>query len=589
MRKHWVRILTACNSSCVFCLDADTPRGIYLDAQTVEDEIDRGRREGAERIILSGGEPTIHPQFHAFVRHAKQVGYERVQVVSNGSRFADRAFFDASVQAGLGEITFSLHGHTAALHDQLTGTPGSFKRLLKGLVRALREPGLIVNVDIVINKRNVRQVEKIVELCIGLGVTEFDLLHIIPQGAAFENRAELFYDVREHLPRLQRVFALNRHPRLVVWTNRFPVSYLEGMEELIQDPSKILDEVNGRRFPIRRYIDTGEPLDCRDPERCPHCFIEPFCTTMDRVIAAQHGNRWQVWWLGKPPAATPSLPFGCELVGVEAADFAELARLELPAQLGIYAMLDSSERISAEPTAGQLRVLVAREPAQLEAWLSEKLPASLEIDIQLNRRTAPWLTRNRTKLLARLDQLWLRQPSHELLADAQEHDVRDPRRFFERLDLPIRSSGLPMCLAVGTLPAEPRMILDAELFDEESGRLHIRRLAHYHIAQQYRAKSVRCADCAAHCPCEGVHINMARDQGLGQLAPLGEGPRAEPTVVALERLRSGRGLRLAEGRPAELFAASLPGYPEPAEPPKDPLALIAGVQDDPTRQPQLER
>jgi len=34
----------------------------------------------------------------------------------------------------------------------------------------------------------------------------------------------------------------------VVWTNRFPVEFLEGLEDLIQDPHKMLDEVNGRRF-----------------------------------------------------------------------------------------------------------------------------------------------------------------------------------------------------------------------------------------------------------------------------------------------------------------------------------------------------
>ena len=30
VRKHWVRLVTACNSRCVFCLDTDTPRNMYL-------------------------------------------------------------------------------------------------------------------------------------------------------------------------------------------------------------------------------------------------------------------------------------------------------------------------------------------------------------------------------------------------------------------------------------------------------------------------------------------------------------------------------------------------------------------------------
>ena len=165
-------------------------------------------------------------------------------------------------------------------------------------MRAIREDRIIVNVDVCINKQNVPYIDQIVDLCLSVGVREFDLLHVIPQGAAFENRNELFYDPVEHLPRLQKVFRLNRHPSVVIWTNRFPVEFLEGLEDLIQDPHKMLDEVNGRRFQVRRYLDEGVPLECREKERCQYCFIEPFCNTADRVIERQNRAGWDVWWVG---------------------------------------------------------------------------------------------------------------------------------------------------------------------------------------------------------------------------------------------------------------------------------------------------
>ncbi|MEZ4444976.1 MAG: radical SAM protein [Polyangiaceae bacterium] len=363
--KHWVRAVTACNSRCLFCLDSDTPRNVYLDEADIKREIDRGIDElGAEKIIISGGEATLHPKFVDLVRYAKERGYDRVQTVTNGYRFAEKAFYLDSVNAGLGEITFSLHGHTAELHDHLTGTPDAFRRLVKGMVRALRDGRVIVNVDVVINKQNVAVIDKIVELCISLGVTEFDLLHVIPQAAAFDHRDELFYDVRDHLPVLQKVFRLNRHPRFVIWTNRFPVSYLEGLEDLIQDPHKMLDEVNGRRFQVRRYLDDGNPLDCRDPERCPHCFIEPFCTTVDRVVARQHDRSWEVYWLGenldrRHDSLSFPLAFGCTTVGLAVERMADLA-LDLPEGVGLYATVGDA---GAPPTSNRPLTLVAREPS----------------------------------------------------------------------------------------------------------------------------------------------------------------------------------------------------------------------------------
>ena len=118
--KHWVRTVTACNSKCLFCLDMDTPRNVYLDEEEVKADLRRGREElNAWKVILSGGEATLHPKFPEFVRYAREIGYGRVQTVTNGVRFAEPDFFRDALDAGLGEITFSLHGHTAELHDHL--------------------------------------------------------------------------------------------------------------------------------------------------------------------------------------------------------------------------------------------------------------------------------------------------------------------------------------------------------------------------------------------------------------------------------------------------------------------------------------
>jgi MoaA/NifB/PqqE/SkfB family radical SAM enzyme len=573
--KHWVRAVTACNSRCVFCLDSDTPRNVFLSVEDIRKELDRGRDElGAEKVIISGGEASLHPEFSNLIRYARERGYDRVQTVTNGYRYAEKEFFDECMDAGLGEITFSLHGHNEELHDRLTGTPGAFKRLIKGMVRALRDGRPIVNVDVVINKQNVGVLDKIIELCITLGVTEFDLLHVIPQAAAFDNRDQLFYDPREYLPVLHKVFRLNRHPRFVIWTNRFPVSFLEGLEDLIQDPHKMLDEVNGRRFQVRRYLDEGASLDCRHAERCPHCFIEPFCTTMDRVIEAQRGARFEVWDVATRAYAGEPLPYGCSLLGVEAPDLAALSALDFVGGSGLYARVATAEPLPAEIAKGRTLALVAKNPAQLDAWLGHPLPAGVEIEIVLTQETALWLVEHREAVRPLLDRVRVHQPSHEHLHTASAEDVREPRAFFQSLALPVRVSGLPICLTPGAEWIPERAILEAGLFDQETGRLDIRELSRYHVRARYRAKSVRCSDCRVNDRCEGAHINMVRDQGLAPLTPLVEGEEAERAQKRLEALFPEPEARLAHGCPSQAVAPSLPGYPEPQPAPLDPLMVI---------------
>lgn len=70
--------------------------------------------------------------------------------------FARKEFCDRVVSAGLDEVTFSLHGHTARLHDYLTATPGSFDKALRGLLYLRKfHPHIIINIDIVVCRVNV--------------------------------------------------------------------------------------------------------------------------------------------------------------------------------------------------------------------------------------------------------------------------------------------------------------------------------------------------------------------------------------------------------------------------------------------------
>lgn len=578
--KHWVRTVTACNSHCLFCLDMDTPRNVYLSEEDVKAEILRGRTENnAWKIILSGGEAALHPLFPEFIRYAKEVGYGRIQTVTNGWRYADREYYETCVEAGLQEMTFSLHGHTAELHNRLTQHRGSFERIIKSIRRAAKDPRMIASIDVVINKQNVGVLDKIVQLGIKLGITEYDLLHVIPQSAGFDNREELFYNPRQYLPVLQKVFRLNRHPRFVVWTNRFPVAFLEEMEDLIQDPHKMLDEINGRRFHVRNYLDTGEPLNCREPERCVHCFIESYCTTMERAIERQNENTWEVWDIGSDKRAlkavpTP-LPYGIDKVGIEVEAMADLAKVvpKLPEGAGLYVRTGDAEPLPAD--LGVPAVFVARTGEQLDAWLGAPIPEQVaEVEVWLNKATAAWMLAHREQLAGQLAKVRVHQPSHEHMKDASEQDVREPATFFRDLGLRVRASGLPPCNLPGCELIEMRAVVPATTFDMGSGRYDIHQLSRYHIGQGYRSKSSRCEDCLVTDRCDGMAINMIRDQGLKLLDPMVKGTWVDDAQAQLQGLYPEPIRRILHGRPSQPAAESLPGYVKPTSAPKDPLAIV---------------
>jgi len=257
-------------------LDKETQDGSCIPEKEIILNLKRGRSSGIKRVVLSGGEPSIHPDFLDIVKIARQVGYEHIQVITNGRMFAYPDFLKQAVSKGLLEITFSMHGHNNKLHDKLTKVSGSFRQSLTGLANALKIEGLIISVDVVINKVNVEYLADILKFFINLGVHEFDLLQVIPFGRAWDNRHILFYDIRKSLPFLNKAFSLSKNPNLYLWTNRFPPEYLEGFEGLIQHPDKLYDEIGGRQDMFNSFINNSRMMKCRG-KRCSYCFLKGFC------------------------------------------------------------------------------------------------------------------------------------------------------------------------------------------------------------------------------------------------------------------------------------------------------------------------
>ena len=278
--RHWVRISRTCNNRCSFCLDSDVQDGTFVPREEVEAEIRRGVEEGAVRLILSGGEATIHPDFLDLVRLGKELGYGHVQTITNGRMFAYADFTRRAVKAGLDEVTFSLHGHTPELSDELTGVPGSFVQTVAG-IRNVVATGIVVSGDVVVSRRNVRHLRSVLDLFITLGIREFDILMVVPFGRASPG-AGLLFDPGDELEHLHRALELARDPSLHLWTNRLPARFLEGFEDLIQDPHKLHDEVRGRSGILRDLVE-GRPMRC-EGDRCSHCFINGLCQEMRAAV-----------------------------------------------------------------------------------------------------------------------------------------------------------------------------------------------------------------------------------------------------------------------------------------------------------------
>jgi MoaA/NifB/PqqE/SkfB family radical SAM enzyme len=533
-KRNWVRLSFDCNNRCTFCLDAHAHDGTMRKTFDIKVQIIEGRKRGAERLILSGGEPTMHPNFLDFVKLGKRAGYRKVQTVTNGRMFKYAEFLGAAAKNGLDEITFSLHGHTAKLHDALVGTPGAFADETAGLKAALAAGVFIVNVDIVINKQNVRHLPEMLETFIGWGVKEFDLLHIIPFGNAWtEARDHLFYDLDGNLEHLQRAFAYARRPDIHIWLNRFPPPYTEGFEDLIQDPYKLNDEVRGRREEFDRYLALGEKLHCREPERCRRCYLQPLCDGLDEARATRSEPEVSVLrYAGSPPQAG-KLP-RAEAARLAGKDLAEAARLAKGAQaeaieleLDDYDGIEGSLGGDGSLFGKRLVRCYTASPRDLERLLAipEDRGGLFEVCAFLTRATEPVLR----AMAPAPRRLALAQRNYDRVSDALENDV-DAKAFLSEYREEVPVENLPPCIA-GPRARPPRRTLDLAMLGPDA-RVDMQGFTRRFVADGFYTKALRCKDCAENEACRGVHVNWVRAHSFAPLTPLA--PPTPPATAPTE-------------------------------------------------------
>ncbi|MFO7898702.1 MAG: radical SAM protein, partial [Planctomycetota bacterium] len=122
---------------------------------------------GCTTILVTGGEPLLHPACLSILRRAKQEGL-LVSLYTNGS------LVDEETAAELGElnlvdIAITLYGADAATHDRYTRCPGSFGRVTEA-VRRLNEAGCNLRLRWYALPASVEQTGAFIDLAESLGV-----------------------------------------------------------------------------------------------------------------------------------------------------------------------------------------------------------------------------------------------------------------------------------------------------------------------------------------------------------------------------------------------------------------------------------
>ena len=242
IKKTVIIIGYACNNRCVFCIDENKRKLYNKTTQEIKNEMIEAKNRGTTYIELIGGETTIRPDALELVSFAKDLGFNTINMATNGRMFSYLEYTKKMIKAGLTDIIFSIHGHNAEIHDNLTKSLGSFKQLLAGLNNFKKLGFDKIGSNTTIVKQNYKYLPQIGKFIFDQGIRNSEFIFVDPSyGAAYDNFQELVPKISKIAPYVRKCLDIGKKNKIPHWHIRYvPLCYFQDHLNQISE----LQEVN---------------------------------------------------------------------------------------------------------------------------------------------------------------------------------------------------------------------------------------------------------------------------------------------------------------------------------------------------------
>src|SRR3989339_92118 len=231
MERVDIKLGFYCNNLCKFCV--------------------QGRKRD---VVFTGGEPSLHPNFLELVKLARGIGFEQIQIQSNGRMFAYLNFCIKAIKAGASQFSPALHGSTSEIHDFLVGAEGGFNQTIKG-IRNLKKLDQYVLTNTVITSKNYKDLPNLAELLVDLDVDQFQFSFVHILGTADQNKDWIVPRKTEIMPYVKDGLDIGMRAGKRVTTEAIPYCFMHGYENNVVESVMPETRIYDAGFVVEDYKD----------------------------------------------------------------------------------------------------------------------------------------------------------------------------------------------------------------------------------------------------------------------------------------------------------------------------------------------
>ncbi|MCE1178280.1 MAG: TIGR04053 family radical SAM/SPASM domain-containing protein [Micrococcales bacterium] len=216
----------ACDLACKHCRASAQPNRDPLELSTEEAKsmMTRIREFGPVIFVFSGGDALKREDIVELVRHGSDLGM-RMAITPATTPLCTKDKMIELRDAGLIRLAVSLDGSNPEIHDTFRQVEGSFEHGLR-ILREAQEIGLSTQVNTVVRKNNLDDMDDMCELMTTLGIVFWEVFFLVPMGRAkpedvasaegFEEVFDKLYELSKTAPFDIKATAAPQYSRVVV-------------------------------------------------------------------------------------------------------------------------------------------------------------------------------------------------------------------------------------------------------------------------------------------------------------------------------------------------------------------------------------
>lgn len=204
-----IEVTNRCNFRCIHCYASSGEKASgELTTDEIKSLISNLYEFGVETVVLTGGEPLVHPDIIELCEHVKACGLSLI-INSNGALLTNEIAIKLST-LDLDLLSISLHGINSETHNEICGI-NSFNDSINAITIALRHK-IPLGISSMICKLNYLEVPLIYKFAIAIGAKCISFFRFISVGRATSAYNQLYIgnDVHKDVIRSLIEIASNR-------------------------------------------------------------------------------------------------------------------------------------------------------------------------------------------------------------------------------------------------------------------------------------------------------------------------------------------------------------------------------------------